>query len=94
MPALTQGRAPPRPARGRLRAGSRSVVIFPSVVAANGAHGPRRGINRSAWKVDSANISRTEFSEAHLITFNTNIAHLGDALLTLKGVWCKCYVAW
>jgi hypothetical protein len=36
----------------------------------------------------------SEFSEVRLITFNTNITHLGDALLALESVWCKCYVAW
>jgi hypothetical protein len=52
-----------------------------------------RLIYRSVWKGNSANFAYTEFSEAHLITFNTNITHLGDALLAVEGVWCKCYVA-
>src|SRR5215210_9325798 len=52
----------------------------------------RRFIHRSAWNRYSANFAFTEFSEAHLITFNTNLAHLSDTPAPLTGVCCSRYV--
>src|SRR5918992_148170 len=49
-------------------------------------------IHQSAWKGNSAKFALTEFSEAHLIPFTTNLAQLSDTSTPLTGVCCTRYV--